>query len=368
MNHFIRLVVLCTLGIVGAGCVTHPAADDPRAAEVDALLHDVMQRDALPSISVAVAQDGQLVYQRTHGLADVASGMRATADTVYAQGSVSKILTATAALMLAKQGKLDLDAPVQEYCTAFPEKSATLTTRQLLAHTAGVRHYDYRRFAEDFLNDKAFNSIPDAMQKFAADPLIATPGEKYHYSSWGYVVAACAIEGASGSRFEDVMQQRIFSVAGMKHSLLDHSGLQLAARATGYSLQDDGSLKAGGVQDPSDRYGASGWLATPGDVARFASALLDGKFLDADARRMMWRAQILSNGESTDHGLGWDLDATSGAVMKGGTAFDASSFLYVLPDEKLVVVINTNRVLWNKGREALAAELAALYRQQTGSK
>jgi len=320
-----------------------------------------MERDKLPSLSVAVSVDGVLAYQRALGRADVAAATPATPETVYSQGSVTKALTATLALQLADGGKLNPDAPVQEYCAAFPDKSAVVTCRQLLAHTAGVRHYDYRRFAEDFMNGTAFESIPAAMEKFSGDPLVAVPGDEYHYSSWGYVVVACALENASGQSYAELLRARILEPVNMTHSRIDESGRQPANLAAGYSLQDNGSWQLTDRQDPSDRYGAAGLLSTPTDMVRFADALLQGKLLGRAQRNTMWSSQPLADGGVTGHGLGWDLDEKSGAVMKGGSSFDATSYLYVLPAEGVSIAISTNLVLWGQGREELSAKLADIY-------
>lgn len=362
----VALTVVGLAVLLFAGCASLPANDwSGQATASDELLRQIMERDKLPSLSVAVSVDGELAYQRAFGYADIASETLATPATVYAQGSVTKALTATLALQLADDGMLDLNVAVQKYCAAFPEKSDVVTLHQLLAHTAGVRHYDYRRFEEDFMNSTAYESIPVAMRKFANDPLVAAPGQKYHYSSWGYVIVACALENASGQSYAQLLRERILEPANMTHSRMDESALQPENQATGYSLQDNGSWKTTIRQDPSDRYGAAGLLSTPTDMVRFADALLQEKFLDAAHLQTLWSSQQVVSGEPSGHGLGWDLDEKSGAIMKGGTSFDATSYLYVLPAEGVIIAISTNLVLWGKGREELAERLAEIYASPT---
>lgn len=343
-----------------------PAAFRTASSAADRLLRETMRAHDLPSISVAISMDGELVYERALGYSDIASEHPATSQTVYAQGSTTKSLTAVAALMLSEQGRLDLDAPVQKYCPAFPEKPQPISVRQLLAHTAGIRHYDYRRFADDYLNSIRYPNVAASLAKFSGDPLVAPPGERYHYSSWGYVVVACAIEGAGGADFPRFVKEEILAPAGMANSRMDEPGRMLKSRASGYSLQDDGSFKLTGVQDPSDRHGASGLLSTPEDMVKFADALMAGRFLETATINEMWSSQPLSGGGDSGHGLGWEL-LSSGEVGKGGTAYDATSFLYVLPSERLAVAVATNRVLWTTGREELARDLAGLFRADANS-
>jgi len=367
MQRTFITVAICTLLL--AGCVTaqQEHAQTARASEADRIVQAAMDAGHLPSISVAVSSNGRIVYEKAFGLANVAMETRATPATVYAQGSVTKVLTAISALMLANKHLVDLDAPVQQYCPAFPRKQDNVTLRQLLGHTAGIRHYNYRQFEKDFLNKVTYATIPDALVKFKDDPLVASPGEKYHYSSWGYVVAACAIEGVSKQSFNDFVVTQILAPAGMSHSQMDKPNLGLPSRATGYSLQEDGTLKVSEALNPSDRYGASGLLSTPSDMIRFSTALLDGKLVGGDALEMMWSPQPLADGGNSGHGLGWDLDEKFHAVGKGGSAFDATSYLYLVPSNDLVVAISTNRILWDDGRLELARDLARVFSSGTGA-
>lgn len=346
---------LLTCGLASAASAQGPEAEALR------VMQEVAATDSVPSLSVAVARGGSLVFARALGLADLEHEVAATDATVYPIGSVTKTLTAVAALQLAEGGRLDLDRPVQQYCPAFPRGPALMTVRQLLAHTAGVRHYDYRRFDEDFLNTRRFASIDDALSKFAADPLVGEPGEQFHYSSWGYVLVGCAIEGASGESYAAYLTANVIQPADMAQTQLDVVAEIVASRARGYARTDDGALVNAGLFDASDRYPAGGLLSTPADLARFASALLRGELLGADGRRQLWSSATLSTGEPTGYGLGWDLADDGTAVYHGGTAFDATTFLYVRPDEDIVVAIAVNLALWPRDRLELAQRLADLF-------
>jgi CubicO group peptidase (beta-lactamase class C family) len=98
----------------------------------------------IPGLSVAIAVGNQVVYSNGFGMADLENSIPAKATTVYRTASIAKPMTAVAVMRLAEQGKLDLDAPIQKYCRAFPEKNYPVTARQLLGHLAGVRHYKAR--------------------------------------------------------------------------------------------------------------------------------------------------------------------------------------------------------------------------------
>jgi CubicO group peptidase (beta-lactamase class C family) len=343
-----------------------PAAETPAQQRADQLMQQRLSEDHLPSLSVAVMRDGELVYARALGEMDIERHTPATTKTLYPIGSVTKVLTATAALQLAAAHKLDLSAPVQRYCPAFPDKDEPITTRELLAHTSGIRHYDYRHFDRDFLNTQHYASIQAAFVKFADDPLVAKPGVEYHYSSWGYVVAACAIEGASGTGYGEYVKQHIAKPANMTDTRLNVATEEIAGRATGYSLDKAGTLQVSGFFDPSDRYGAGGMLSTPTDLVRFGQALLSGRLLDRDTvRQQLWSSATLASGKPTGHGLGWDLDPDGKAVMKGGTSVGATSYLYIRPEQGIVVAFVANLSLWTRHRSEFAVQLADLFEPES---
>jgi CubicO group peptidase (beta-lactamase class C family) len=105
------------------------------------VIQEEMTRQRIPGLSVAVAINGQIGYAKGFGVADLENSIPAKPTTVYRTASIAKPLTATAVMLLAEQGRLDLDVPIQKYCAAFPGKAWPVTARQLLGHLGGVRHY-----------------------------------------------------------------------------------------------------------------------------------------------------------------------------------------------------------------------------------
>jgi CubicO group peptidase (beta-lactamase class C family) len=101
-----------------------------------------MTEGQTPGVSAAVVQDGELVWSAGFGMADLENSVPATSNTLYRLASISKPLTATAAMALWEHGRLDLDSPVQKYCPAFPQKPWPVTTRQLLGNLGGIRSYN----------------------------------------------------------------------------------------------------------------------------------------------------------------------------------------------------------------------------------
>src|SRR5262245_23917166 len=165
---------------------------------INALVTSAMSKDVVAGVSVAVGKGGKLVWSDGYGMADVENNVPATAQTMYRTASISKWLTATAALRLVEDGKLDLDAPVQRYCPQYPEKQWPLTPRHLLSHIGGVRHY-YGANRENPSTDEERRKLDEARQREAAgqvirytdvikpldtfkdDPLLFQPGARFNY-------------------------------------------------------------------------------------------------------------------------------------------------------------------------------------------
>ncbi len=183
-----------------------------------------MTEQKIPGLSVAIVEDGKLEWSAGFGTADLENSVPATSETLYRLASVSKPITATAALLLWQQGKLDLDAPVQKYCPGFPPKEAPITTRQLLGHLSGIRFY--KSFSQDdpeYGNTRHFEeTIQSGFNFFKDDPLLATPGTEFHYSTQDFTVVGCAVEGASGRPYVDYVRENILRPADMTHTVPDN--------------------------------------------------------------------------------------------------------------------------------------------------
>src|SRR5581483_6893790 len=173
--------------------------------------------------SIAVVENGEFEWASGFGFADLESNVPASEPTLFRLASISKSLSATGAMQLVQSGKLDLDAPVQKYCPAFPQKSAPITTRLVMGHLAGIRHYKSEsQDDQEIGNTKHFEDpIQAGLDFFRNDPLLSDPGKQFHYSTQGYTLVGCVMEGASGMKYIDYMLQNVFQPAGMEHTQTD---------------------------------------------------------------------------------------------------------------------------------------------------
>ncbi len=184
--------------LLAASCAVAQTGKLPadKQAKIENGISKFMAASKAPGISAAVVQDGEFLWSAGFGMADLENSVSATSETLYRLGSISKPITATAAMELWERGKLDVDSPVQKYCPAFPPKSWPITTRELLGHLGGIRYYHvpetpYSKSQSDpeVGNTRHFeNGIEGGLKFFADDPLVAQPGTHFNYSTQGYTL------------------------------------------------------------------------------------------------------------------------------------------------------------------------------------
>ncbi len=347
----ILLVLVATL----ATAIAAPQA--PSASAIDTAIEAEQRRLKIPGLAVAAVIDGKIVNDKAFGLADVENNVRATPATRFRTASLAKPLTATGVMVLAERGRLDLDAPIQEYCAAFPKKEHPVTARLLLGHLAGVRHYG--RPGES-LGTQHYFAVADSLAIFKDDPLLHRPGDKYLYSTFGYSVLGCAIEGASGQTYAAFMQEHVMKPAGMVHTAIDELYLILPNRARGYQLLTEEGFKTlppaaqaiakaneiynAPLHDTSMKVPGGGWLTTAADMARFADALMSGRIVKPAAVEQMWTSLKTSDGKETGYGLGFGVRTANGnlAISHTGNQAGAASVLRISPARKAAVVVLGN--------------------------
>ena len=183
--------------------------------------------DNLPGLSVAVAVDGEIVWAEGFGWADVEGRTPVTPLTRFRLGALSKPLTAVAAALLHDRGRLDLDAPIQRYVPAYPQKQWTVTTRQLLGDVAGVHRI--RGDNNDAMPGNHCDNLGEAVAMLADDPLLFEPGTQHRYSIWGWVLVSAVVEGAAGEPFSRFMAHQVFEPLAMTRTVVaETAGLDSA--------------------------------------------------------------------------------------------------------------------------------------------
>jgi serine beta-lactamase-like protein LACTB, mitochondrial len=320
-------------------------APDKRAQMVTAI-SNFMAANHAPGVSVAAVENGGEDWSAGFGFADLENSVPATSHTLYRLGSISKSLTGTAAMLLWQQGKLDLNAPVQKYCPAFPQKDAPVTTRELLGHLAGIRHYKSNSQEDSEIgNTKHFSDpIQAGLDFFKNDPLVSKPGTEFHYSTQGYTVVGCAIQGASGDSYVDYVTKNVLLPAGMIHTVPDDRFAIIPYRTRFYSQEKTGEIRNADFLDSSYKIPGGGWISSADDMAQFEVAMLNDRIVTRATREVMWTPLKPTDGKEDDYGLGWGTGKSSGYFdvgHSGGQQGCSTQFL-IVPEKRAGIVVLIN--------------------------
>jgi len=317
-----------------------------KQAKIEAAVSKFMSTSHAPGVAVAVVENGQYEWASGFGFADLENNVPASEHTLFRLGSLSKPLSAVGAMQLVEHGKIDLDAPVQKYCPAFPQKQAPITTRQVMGHLGGIRHY--KPNAQEDLetgNTKHFDDpIQGGLDFFKNDPLVSAPGKEFHYSTQGYTVVGCVMEGASGSKYVEYMQKNVLALAGMEHTQVDNHFTIIPYRTRFYSKTDSGTVQNADFLDSSYKIPGGGWISSAEDMALFEVAILSDKLIKRSTRDLMWTPLKPADGKPNGYALGWGTSTENGVAFvghSGGQQGTSTNFM-IAPEKKMGVVVLAN--------------------------
>ena len=335
-------LVVAGLAAFSLATMVHAAPlDATQSAKIDAAVRAAIAASGAPSASVAVVKDGEIVYVKAFGQADLATSLAATPATRYQIASVSKEFTAAAALLLVEDGKLSLDDHVSKW---FPELTSAdkITVRQLLSHTSGYSDY----WPQDYVMLPMTKPITphDLMERYAGAPLDYQPGEDWQYSNTGYVVAGLIIEKVSGQPLFDFVNDRILKPVGISDAV-DISAQDLVAPdALGYERR---ALAANRLTPEAGKgwlFGAGFLGLTAQDVAKWDISVLKQTLLKPESYKTQIDTIKLNNGKDTGYAMGLFVSKPNGhtLVEHDGEGAGYISMNRIYPDDGLAVVVLTN--------------------------
>ncbi len=354
-----------------------PGLSAAQLSSVESLIARHMAAEEMPGATVAVAVNGRLAWNAGFGMADVENPVPATTRTRIRTASISKWMTAAAAMRLVEEGKLDIEAEPQRYCKAYPRKQWPMKVRHLLDHTAGVRHYHgandeprdteaQRRALEERQRREAagqvirYTETTGPIAAFGDDPLLFRPGTRYHYTSHGYRLLGCVLEGAAGESYRSLMARTVLEPAGMRDTTEDDAWAIVPYRAAGYSADPEGRLRRADFRDVSENLPAGGHLSTAQDLVSFALAFNSGRLVGADAvARMLERPEGLQGEQDPDgyYGFGVSVrDSPQGRLLgHTGGQDGTSTCLELLPDSGFAVAVMVNKNMGGPTRQGAPA-------------
>ena len=355
------LILLPGVGLACANANPDVSPDGaPDLAALDAVFADFSSPDG-PGCAFAVSRDGQQVMARAYGMADLEWGIPNTPETVFEPGSVSKQFTAAATILLALDGRIDLDDDIREYFPELPDYGEAITVRMLIHHTSGLRDWGAVAGIEGWPRWSRVHSHKHALDIASRQrALNYEPGRYYSYTNTGYNLQAMLVERVTGRTFDEFSQERIFGPLGMTKTRWRDDFTEIVdGRSVGYRRGDDGEWHM--LMPFENVHGNGGLLTTVGDLLRFTRNLDTGQVGGPEFIRLMHEEGTLDSGWKTDYAGGLRVGEYRGVreVSHSGTTAAYRGFLTRFPDHGLAVSLMCN------AREAdsrgLAHQVAELY-------
>ena len=308
---------------------------------VRALIRQTMTASSLPSISVAVAKDGQILWEEAFGWADRERMIAATPHTMYSLASISKPITATGLMTLVERGRIDLDRPANDYLgsgklTGLAGDAKGATVRRVMSHTAGLPlHYQFYYSSHDY--PPVSNDETIARYGILVNP----PGEVYEYSNLGYGILDHIIARVSGMDYADYMRTQVFAPLGMTRTSV----------GIGPGLESYTAQRYDVGQRPIpfydfDHRGGSAVYSSAHDLVRFGTFHLTAHASDQQRILKDETIDLMHTAVApAPYGLGWSVNTDSSGFVgyshTGGMP-GVSTLLSLDPAEKLAIVVLTN--------------------------
>ncbi len=323
---------------------TQVGLPDELGLAIDDLLLDFCRRNGVVGLSVSIVLDGTVADVRSLGWEDLERDVPASGDTQYRWASISKPLTAVTAVLMADTVAFDLERDVRAWVPEFPDKDATITPLSILCHQSGIVHYDgairsWQRYEVSF----PFEDRIVALDIFKESPLRSPPGKDYGYSTHAYSLLGAAMQRAGGKRYEELVSALVLEPLGMRATFPDFKSREIPHRTQGYRPAE-GGVKNAGDDDISWKLPGGGWTSTVGDMARFAAGLLGDELLSAEQKELLWTRRTTADAQATPVGLGFFIEELGGrrSVQHGGAQRKTSTFMNLLPEEGMAVVLMSN--------------------------
>lgn len=363
LRRWLRRVptALITLAMVALAPPQKPHAGshypfDPVRAEI----RQLMAEQNVPSLAIAVARDGKIIWEEGFGWADRGAHIPATEHTMYSLASISKPVTSTAIMLLKERGRLDLDKPINDYLgdaklIARAGHAAGATVRRVANHTSGLPlHFQF--FYEDMPHRPP--PMEETIRRYGN--LVTPPGEYFQYSNLGYGVLDHVIARVSGKSYPDFMREDVFLPLGLtRMSAGIYRGLE-PYQARRYSSVNGQLLP----YYDFDHRGGSDVYASAHDLVRFGmfhmkAHLADQKPILSDAAIEEMQKPTVTGYGMGGYGVGWFLNDRFNypAVTHGGGMPGVSTQLWLFPQQKIAIVVLTNTA--TRGLDGIVARTLA---------
>jgi CubicO group peptidase (beta-lactamase class C family) len=357
------VLILCGLLPAQSAPVREPHTRKQDFSTMRAFVQKRMAEERIPSVAVAVSQDGKILWEDAFGTADRERRTLATVHTPYYVASITKSITSTAVMILSEHNQLNLNAPVNNYLGAAKVHSPmwdanAATVSRVATHTAGLTTYARKCVVGD---NSCRASTNKAIERYGI--LFWPPGDHFDYSNLGYGILDEVVARVSGKSYGNFLRDEVFQPLGMTDSSLEITPeLEKVAAA-----QYDSTSHEPSPLQVSDTPGASSVHCSVHDLALLGMFILKAHLPNqrpilSDKAIDALLNSTVDAGEGEQYGIGWwvqpDLYGYRGVFAQGGTN-DSFAVLQMIPSEKIVVAVlaNTGTTLPSTIVEELLSEL-----------
>lgn len=346
-RHFVLL--LLALPLLGSPVLpAAPAHAQTTPERIDALVAKYADFGMFNG-SVLAAQNGEVIYEKGFGDAQMEWNVPNSPDTRFRIGSVTKQFTASLILQLVEDGKIDLQGTINDYLPDYPEaQGSRVTIHQLLTHTSGIPSYTgLPNFAGEIARDPY--EPEEFLDVFSGLELEFEPGSEWRYSNSGYFLLGVIIEKVTGKPYDRVLQERILEPLGLDNTGYDHYADVIERRATGYT-RTVGEYRHAEYLDTSLPYAAGMMYSTVEDLYKWDQLLYGkGPFREAKTKELMFAPHAVVGEDSTVHyGYGWAIRTASvgernvRVIEHGGGIYGFVTAFWRMPDERNTVIVMDN--------------------------
>ncbi|HEV2036988.1 MAG TPA: serine hydrolase domain-containing protein, partial [Candidatus Eremiobacteraceae bacterium] len=333
----------------------HIVVTQATARHIDRLVRAALLAQHLAAVSLAIGDDGTIIYAKGYGYRDLARHLPATPQTIYNIASMSKQYTAACVLLLQEDGKLNIDDRLSRYLPNFPNGN-TITVREVLNHTSGLSDY------LDLIDNATLTpaKVRAALYKLK---LKFRPGSRFDYSNSNYIVAGLVVEKASGMPFDDFLRSRILHPLHLQSTTVGTSPLDLAGGATGYTVVKGRTVPVDQRADAVTTldFPDGGINSTVSDLVRWDNALDSGRVINQQLLAMMFTPSLHKADWPGGYALGVGLDSVGKhrEIVHTGGWIGFTGINATLPDDRFAVVMLSNTDTFDK--TALAQRIIRLF-------
>lgn len=305
-------LVIAALAVAPAPIAAQPVADS-LVRRIDAVFAHFARPDA-PGCALGIFRNGDVVYAKGYGSANIEYGVPITPSTPFISGSLAKQFTAAAIALLVEQGRLSLDDDVRKFIPELPDYGARITIDQLVHHTSGLRDFWALVQVAGMRYDDGY-TVGDVLRLAARQKhLNFTPGTEYEYSNTGYVALGVIVQRVTGKSLREFAAQQIFGPLGMTntHYHDDHT-MPVGGRASAYSPLPDGGWRINVWNN--DIVGQGGVMTTVQDLQKWDENFYTGKVGGAGFLKRQLQQGRLANGTVLSYAFGLTVGEYRGLGM-----------------------------------------------------